>query len=161
MPTGGAQPRGRPRKFRGPSRVVTLTLPVETIERLGRIDDDRGKAIVKATDIATRAGDPNDGSVALVEVAPGLGMLTVPGCASLRDVPNLALVEITPARFLIVLAAGTQLSELEITVADRLEALATEDNEDRNILSALLGQLRALRRSQRSNTAEVIVVQMP
>src|SRR4029079_11482540 len=37
---------GRPRKFAQPSRPVTVTLPEDTLTRLGTIDADLGRAIV-------------------------------------------------------------------------------------------------------------------
>lgn len=39
--------RGRPRKFSAPSRPVTLTLPVETIEALTAVDADLSRAVVR------------------------------------------------------------------------------------------------------------------
>ena len=45
--TTSVAPRRRPRKFSGPSRPVTLTLPVETIEALTALDSDLSRAIVR------------------------------------------------------------------------------------------------------------------
>src|SRR5689334_3035276 len=39
--------RGRPRKFTGPSRAVTLTLPETVIAALGAIDHDLSRAVVR------------------------------------------------------------------------------------------------------------------
>ena len=39
--------RGRPRKFTGPSRAVTLTLPEHVIEALAAIDHDLSRAVVR------------------------------------------------------------------------------------------------------------------
>ena len=39
---------GRPRKFEGPSKVITLTLPTETLQQIESICHDRAKAIVQA-----------------------------------------------------------------------------------------------------------------
>ena len=47
---------GRPRKFPGPSRVVTLTLPRTTIDQLSDIHEDRATAIVKAAEFAGFSG---------------------------------------------------------------------------------------------------------
>src|SRR5215213_8330068 len=39
--------RGRPRKFAGPSRAVTLTLPDEVIDALAAVDADLSRAVVR------------------------------------------------------------------------------------------------------------------
>ena len=41
--------RGRPRKFMGPSRAVTLTLPDYVLDALGAIDPDLSRAVVRLT----------------------------------------------------------------------------------------------------------------
>ena len=46
--------RGRPRKFSGPSRPVTLTLPVATIEALAAVDSDLSRAIVRVVQAKVR-----------------------------------------------------------------------------------------------------------
>src|SRR5687767_16006199 len=46
--------RGRPRKFSAPSRPITLTLPVATIEALAAIDPDLSRAIVRIVQLGVR-----------------------------------------------------------------------------------------------------------
>jgi hypothetical protein len=149
---------GRPRKFDGPRRVVTLTLPEQTIDQLARIDADRAKAIVLATEFALNAENVEP-HVKLITVAPNVGMITVPPCPPLADVPGLSLAQILPNRFLLVLAAGTSFSDVEIAVGDLVERIVDAGSQERQILEQLLMHFRALRRSDRVNMAEVILVE--
>jgi hypothetical protein len=150
---------GRPRKFDGPSRVVTLTLPEQTIDQLSRIDVDRAKAIVLATEAALNAESAAP-QVKLVTVAPNVGMITVPPCPPLAEIPGLSLAQILPNRFLLVLAAGTSFSDVEVAVGDLLEQTAGVALHDRQILEQLLMHFRTLRRSDRVNMAEVILIEV-
>ncbi|MGH6635657.1 MAG: hypothetical protein ACRED0_05815, partial [Gammaproteobacteria bacterium] len=68
---------GRPPKFRGPRRPITVTLPENTLARLASIDPDRARAIVKATDTIMPFDAESHKQVELVEVAPGLGIIIV------------------------------------------------------------------------------------
>src|SRR5688572_21565848 len=42
--------RGRPRKFAGPSRAVTLTLPESVLSTLASVHEDISKAVVQLTE---------------------------------------------------------------------------------------------------------------
>lgn len=149
---------GRPRKFQGPSRVVTLTLPNATIEQLSDIHADRAKAIVKAAELASPNLQADEARVDLIEVAPNVAMITVPYCRYLQNSREISLVEIVPNRFLIVLSAGTPLSAVELAVEDQLETLPADEVRDRRILDQLLERLRAARRANRANLAAVVLV---
>jgi hypothetical protein len=151
------RPTGRPRKFDGPSKAVTLTLPQETIDKLTMLDPDRARAIVHATDVAVPSGQ-GDPRVEVISVAPGVGMLTVPTCRYLEKLPGLSLAQIVPGRFLIVLTAGTTVSDTEVAILDQLERVDESQPRDRAILEQLLTHLRQFRRSERVNLAEVILV---
>ncbi len=151
---------GRPPKFAGPSRVVTVTLPEETLARLARLNADRAKAIVRATDLALmalEAGSP----VELQNVSAGSAVITVPASPALQSLRGVRLIEIRPSRYLIVLEPGTALSEVEISVLDALEGLEAADGPDHAILTELLRSLRSSRRSERARTGELILVDNP
>jgi hypothetical protein len=149
---------GRPRKFTGPSSVVTLTLPNTTIEQLSDIHRDRAKAIVKAAQLAAPAATPDDQRVDLIEVGPNLAMIVVPYCKYLERSDEISLVQVVPNRFLIVISAGTPLSDIEIFVEDQLEIIPETEARDRRILSHLLERLRAARRANRASLAAVVLV---
>jgi len=136
---------------------VTLTLPDSTIEQLSDIHEDRATAIVKAAQLLTDKQD-DDVRVDLIEVAPGIAMITVPYCKYLQDSPEISLVQIVPNKFLIVISDGAPLSAIEISVADQLALVAEDETADRLILEQLLERLRAARRANRANLASVVLV---
>lgn len=156
---GTGRSPGRPPKFAGPSRVVTVTLPDETLTRLAEIDRDRGRAIVRATEMALagrqRGDDP---SVRMQAVSPGMAVITVPESPALSGLDGLTLIQISPSRYLIVVQPGKALAEIEVAILDTLEALPESDLRDRAILGELLRSLRSGRRSEKVRTAELILV---
>lgn len=149
---------GRPRKFEGPSRVVTLTLPEETIDKLREINEDRAKAIVMATQIAAPREGARAGRVEVIQVAEDVGMIMVPASDGLKSIPDLRLVQIAPNRCLLLLSSGTPLSDIEIALADRLETRGDRSADDQHVIAQLLQHIRAYRRSKRVDKAEVILV---
>src|SRR6476660_7138102 len=80
---------GRPPKFAGPSRPITLTLPESTLEGLKQIHSDRGQAIVKLTESALRASATSHSNVESVEMADNTGLLVVGPSKVLRRIPFL------------------------------------------------------------------------
>lgn len=154
------KPIGRPRKFKGPSRVVTITLPEQTLADLFRIDDDRARAIVRATAMAIPEPDISEPLVRVIEVGRDIGMITVPWCEALLEIADLSLVQITPTRYLIVISSGRPLSEIERAMVDRIGSLDPGRAVERGVLTDLLGHLRRFRRTERVDTAEVILVRL-
>jgi hypothetical protein len=155
-----AKPAGRPRKFNTPSRVITLTLPEATLEKLTTIHADRAHAIVQAAEFAVPTGEVDRTGVQIVTVGASVGMLTVPYSPRLREIPGLSLAQILPNRFIIVLAGGTSFADVEVALMDQLDRIEAADAHERSILTDLLEHLRKLRRSERINMAEVILVEM-
>ena len=150
---------GRPPKFAGPSRVVTVTLPEETLARLAELDGDRARAIVHATELAMAALESSvDPSVEMQPVSARTAVITVPDSPALSALDGLNLIQIRPSRYLIVLDPGMALAEVELSVLDALESLSPGDDRDHAILSQLLRSLRASRRSDRAKTGELILV---
>src|SRR5262245_25135497 len=98
---------GRPPKFAGPRRPVTVTLPESTLGRLAAIDKDRARAIVKITDAAMPDDRNPRRQIELVEVAPGLGIIIVGPSRLLQRIEWLRLVEVAPMRFLLAIPPGT------------------------------------------------------
>lgn len=154
------KPSGRPRKFSTPSRVVTLTLPEATLEKLTTINADRARAIVEAAEFAVPTGEADRARVEVVAVGAAMGMLTVPYSARLQEVPGLSLAQILPNRYIIVLNEGTSFADVEIALMDQLDRLGPSDGYEYPIVTELLQHLRSLRRSERINMAEVILVAM-
>lgn len=155
-----AKSSGRPRKFSTPSRVVTLTLPEATLEKLTAIHADRARAIVQAAEFAVPTGEAGGPLVEVVAVGAAVGMLTVPFSARLQEIPGLSLAQIVPNRYIIVLAEGTSFADVEVALTDQLDRTDPSEGNERLIATELLQHLRRLRRSERINMAEVILVAM-
>ncbi len=151
---------GRPPKYSGPSRPVTLTLPESTLEGLKQIHSDRGKAIVKLTEAALRSGASSQSQVEIVEMADNTGLLVVGPSKSLGRIPFLHLVEVAPARFLIAMDSGNDYRALELALRDVMEDVPSDDRRERELLSQLLEQVTNLRKSARMRMAEILLVEL-
>lgn len=150
---------GRPRKFTGPSRPVTVTLSESTLDDLERIHPDRALAITKATDWAVGQGkDPAD-TLRIVKVDGNRSIITVGPSKSLKQIPWLRCVEIAPARFLIVLPTGTPVESLEIAIMDMLEQLPPTEVGERALLEGLRKYISAQRKTQSVSKAELLFVE--
>jgi hypothetical protein len=150
---------GRPPKFDGPRRPVTMTLPQRTLDRLARIDPDRARAIVALVDAASGDGDESL-PVEIVVVSPGVGILVVASCPALERIPCIRLAAIAPGRHLVALVPGTSVEALEIAILDAIHALRDEDDTpDRATLAALLASLSGVRRQQAVSKAEILFVE--
>ena len=149
---------GRPPKFSEARRAITITLPDRTLEQLAHIDNDRAKAIVKATDALAPKNDQDDSLVQVVEVAHGLGVILVAACKALKKIPFLRTVEITPARFLLTITPGTSIDSLEIAISDLLDELPHNEEREHNILNKLKDHFTRLRRTQKIAKMEMLLV---
>jgi flagellar biogenesis protein FliO len=125
---------------------------------LSDIHEDRAKAIVKATELAASSSGSDDSRVDLIEVGENLAMIAVPYSRYLEQSTEISLVQVVPSRFLIVVTAGTPLSNIEIFVEDQLEVVPEAEERDRQILAHLLERLRAARRANRASLAAVVLV---
>lgn len=159
--TAGSETRkglGRPRKFSGPSRVVTVTLPETTLRDLGTIDSDRALAIVEATRLGlASAGVDEMRSAELVPVGDRSAVITVPYSRVLARIRGVTLVRMRPGRYLVTLDPAVTLAEIEIALLDSIES-PDSSGEDRDLLAQFLEQLRVLRRTERTKTRQVIIV---
>lgn len=152
---------GRPAKFNEPSRPVTVTLPESVLRLLATLDADRAKAIVKLTN---RALGPAPASAQLVEMAPvspTQSVILVANSRSLRSIPWLNLVEVSPAKNLLSVQPGTPVEKLEVTIDDLLEDLADGDPVERELIGQLRHCLRGTRRSQLVTRGEILLVERP
>ncbi len=149
---------GRPPKFAGPRRPVTVTLPERTLRHLAVIDSDRARAIVKATDAAVRCNGKNEPLVETVDVAKGQSLIVVGPSRSLRSIPWLRLVEITPTRYLLAIPPGTAVDSLEVAILDKAESDAGNDPYEKSLLMNLYHVLRASRQRHAVTKAEILFV---
>lgn len=153
---------GRPPKFPGPRRPVTLTLPEHTLRGLASIDSDRARAIVKVTDAVVGAfgSHPKSGArVALIDAGPRASLIVVGYNRYLAGIPWLGRVEVAPGRFILTVPAGTPVESLEVVLDDVLEDVPAEDAVDRATLDELRQVLRRFRRRQGVSKVEVLVLE--
>ncbi len=151
---------GRPRKFSEPSKPITVTLPERTLMQLSTLNRDRARAIVRATEQASEAGEASVPPVRVVEVTEDFGMVIVASSRLLGQIPGLHLVEIAPFRHLLTVKTGTSVADLEIALGDLLEVSQSKDARELNLLKELHALLRKLRRTDQVSKAEVLLVRM-
>lgn len=149
---------GRPPKFRGPRRPITLTLPESTLAQLAEIDPDRARAIVKVTAAAMTLDAQGHKRIELLEVSPGLGIIVVGPSRLLPKIKGLRLVEVSPTRFLLTIPLGTSIDSLELAVTDLLEDAEASDDRDQSILYELRDLIRRLRRQGLLSKAEMLFI---
>jgi hypothetical protein len=149
---------GRPRKFKEPSRPVTVTLPERTLDRLELIDSDRARAIVKAVDGAVEDEQGALRRVDVIEMAPGTGLLVVPATRTLAKIPWLKMIEIAPGRFLIAIQSGTAIEKVEVALNDLIDEAKRSAPQDDDVLTVLRETVAKLRRKERVSKAEVLLV---
>lgn len=143
--------RGRPRKFAAPARPVTVTLPVDVIERLSA-GGDLSRGIVRlAARAATRTPSPPAELVTFGRHA----VIVVTPTRTLEKHTGVALVPLPDGRALLSFEQPLSVAELELLLADKLEdgRLPTEDAAVfRAIADILKGARRdaAITLSQRS-----------
>ena len=160
-PASAASPRprhpgGRPRKFKEPCRAITMTLPQRVIDLLSTIDADRTKAVAKLADaFFAPSGTPRK-AIDYLPLPDRKKLILVANSPTLRTLPWLHLVELSPARHLICLDHGIPTEKLELTLVDILES--QPGSPERPFLSELLTALRAPRRSQGIAKGEIIFI---
>jgi hypothetical protein len=135
--------RGRPRKFVGPSRPVTLTLPDQVIDALSAIDGDLSRAIVRLAQpvLAARPHPPAElvtfGRHSLIAVQPS---------RTLEQRTGVSLLHLPDGRALISFDRSMTIPGLELLIADALED-RTLPKRDRAVFAAIADILRTSRRS--------------
>jgi hypothetical protein len=149
--------RGRPRKFEEPSGPITVTLPRRILDRLRNIDEDRAKAIVKAVDAVAELEDAGS-RVDVIEMSRGTGIVVVPPNRSLRSIPWLKLIELTPTQYLIAIGPDTPVEKLEVALMDLIQDAKRLAAEDLPMLEALIGRIRDLRRRRKLSLAQILFV---
>jgi hypothetical protein len=110
--------RGRPRKFAGPSRAVTLTLPDHILDSLAAIDPDLSRAIVRlAEPTASKRLRPSAELAAFGRHA----VIVVHPSRTLERRTGVVLVPLPDGRALISFGESQTVPELELQLQDLLE----------------------------------------
>ena len=140
--TPPAAKRGRPRKFSGPSRPVTLTLPVATLEALAAVDPDISRAIVRIT----QPGVKHRRAAAELCAFGRRSVIVVNACRTLERRAGVDLVPLPDGRALISFEDSTSPAALELRIEDALED-PTLPAADRETFEAIYEILKTARRS--------------
>jgi hypothetical protein len=154
--------RGRPSKFGRPSQLVALTLPVDVLRGLRRVDRDLARAIVRvfegAANPADELAEDLQPDAELVKIADRRSLIVV-NSAVIRSLPGVSIVPLDGTRAFLALEPGRGVSDLELAVIDRLDD-AVQPRE-RQALEQLRRQLRAWRRDPalRFHGRAIIVVE--
>lgn len=149
---------GRPPKFREASRRITVTLPERVLQSLERIGSDRARALVKCVETAVGTGDLEQGPVELIEVLPGKALIVVNSNRSLSRIDWLRMVEIAPARYLLVVPPGMPIERLEVEVQDLMESTDSIEEAESLLLETLQKMLVKFRRNNNISTGELLLV---
>jgi hypothetical protein len=149
---------GRPPKFNEESSPITVTLPRRILKKLERVDLDRAKAIVKCVENVTDlAGLPKE-RVYIARVTDDTGLIVVPSSKSLRSIPWLQLIEITPDRYLLAVPTGTSIESLEIAIMDLIERLPDDEIAEKTLLTDLRHRISYHRRGEEFTKGEILFV---
>jgi hypothetical protein len=149
---------GRPPKFREPSRPITVTLPLRTLQLIETIDTDRAHALTKAVDAVTQGAGRTKPQVSVVEISKGVGLIVVGPSKYLRRIGWLRLAEIAPARYILSVPSGTTVDSIEIAIVDQLDAVPAAEPHEHSLLQALLEIIRTIRRAHRVTKGEILFV---
>ena len=147
---------GRPKKFARPSRPVTVTLPEDTLTRLGTIDDDLGRAIVTAVD-GHRASRGRSHKLAEVASYGSHAVIIVTPVKALKRLRGVELVPIGNGRALISLTHPHSIAQVELDIRDLLERGDVSALE-RRVLEAIAEILRGARASRSISLQERMII---
>jgi hypothetical protein len=128
--------RGRPPKFGRPAQLLTLTLPVDVVEGLKRLDPDPAWAVVKLFERAGRKAGPLTTLADLAHL-PGRRALILVRPEAFHALPGVSIIPLADGRGFLALESGRGLADLEVAVMDRLEMPSLQPDE-----RAALGELR-------------------
>jgi hypothetical protein len=150
---------GRPPKFLEPSRPITVTLPERTLKDLRKLGPDRAQAIVAAVDHLV--GEPAPEGTPLmkvVDMAPGVGLLVLPYCGTLTQIPWLTLIKIIAGQYLLTVTPGVPIEKVEVALMDLIANARDKEPEEIPILEELRNLIGDFRRGERISKAEILVV---
>lgn len=148
---------GRPAKFNEPRKPVTMTLPQRILDLLALVNRDRALAVTELVEKALMpSGKPTE-PVREMMVGKGKSLLTVADSPSLRSLPWISLIEISPGMHLLSVESGVPTEKLELAIVDLLEE--SKDPRDSEILRELLQRLRTPRRNHKVKKEEILFVE--
>ncbi|MGV3516477.1 hypothetical protein [Luteitalea sp.] len=137
------RPRGRPKKFDEPTRVVSMTLPESAIDRLSQTDRDLGRAVVRMIDrkLSTRAAP-----AAKLVVFGNHAVISVIPTPTLERRVGVQLVPLPDGRALLSFETPKTIADLELSITDALDD-PTLSRDDRVVFDAIRSILREARQA--------------
>lgn len=150
---------GRPAKFSEPSRPITITLPERILSLLVTVNPDRAKAITSVVDSLLSSGEKNKKLFEVRKVSNEKAIILVGHSNYLSRIPWLRLIEVGPARNIISIKSGTSIESMEVAVQDLLDEVPVSELHEREILEALIKNIRSSRRSKKSVKEEILFVE--
>ncbi len=135
------RPRGRPRKFDEPTRVVSLTLPQSAIDHLSQTHEDLGRAVVSLID---RTMSPRKRPAAELVVFGNHAVISVQPTPSLEQRVGVELVPLPDGRALLSFDAPQTVADLELSISDALDdpMLGSDDRAVFDSIRAILRDAR-------------------
>lgn len=150
--------RGRPLKFGRPTRPLSVSLPEDVIAWLEAIDPDPAWAIVSMFERSRqRTAAPSSSAPAELVQLPGKRALIIVTPDAFEDIDGVSVIRLSDGRGFLALEAGKGYADLELAVADRIDAPGVSP-ERRQLLSNLRMQLREWRQSGLRFDARSILV---
>ena len=138
--------RGRPRKFVGPSRAVTVTLPDDVIAALQSVNPDLSLAVAAVVPQSASEQSP----IAELVSGDGRSVIVIPPNRSLQERAGVELVPLPDGRALITFDETLSASHIELRLADAM-ADPSLSSEDREVFGEVAAILRRARRDSDSD----------
>ncbi len=135
--------RGRPRKFLGSSRAITLTLPEQVIAALRGIDEDLSRAVVR---LAQPQMKKQPHAPAELAAFGRRAVIVVNPTRTLEERTGVGLIPLSDGRALISFEQTTTIEQLELMLWDAVDNRGLPA-EDQRVFEAVAQILRSARRS--------------
>lgn len=148
--------RGRPSKYGRPARAITLTLPEDVLAKLGAVDADLGRAIVKVVERRQASRAPAVRAAELARYGRHAVILVTP-IKALKRLNGVQLVPIGNGRCLISLAPTHSIPRLELDIRDLL-ARGDVASHERDALEGVADILRDARVSRAATPEERTII---
>jgi hypothetical protein len=113
---------------------------------------------VRVIDAASAATSSTEPAVEVVETERGIDYVLVRSNKTLKQLPWLRLVEVTPSRYLLALPSGMAVESLEVGIIDLLDKLAPEEEYERNMLLRLRELFKHQRLGRSVSRAEILFI---
>lgn len=146
MRTTSATKRGRPLKFGRPTRPLSLSLPDDVVEWLTSLDPDPAWAIVGLFEKVRQRTTSKPGQPAELVQLPGKRGLILVAPDAFNGLEGVSVIRLSDGRGFLALEAGKGYADLELAVADRMDAVGVSP-ERRRELGVIRQQLRDWRQA--------------